>query len=638
MILNGQFKRCKDGFGFSETICLKKALKKKIRFLKMKNLLSVTTYLEKEVNRWNESYQITSHIKKMMAKNMVEDDQQKVVWEIDALSFNFSRGEIRPMFSQTSQDGKEVFSYPSLANFPLEAFEYFKKRAEQTQNLFLNARYFIMLWNAPKGIKRNEYAHKAIDSLLASLNSLKVKSLESWHDRLEMFRCSTVLSYQINRYRADDIKKIAELWIADSFSKDVYLKLSIAEFIADYPQIWKPNDLTTVYEAMEKVMDYLIAKPDTFNGERAGLLGCRLASKIARDQKSWFNKLGELGEAFATRRMDDKTRIIPCDHLRKAMYYYQQAGNKTKVKEVGVRYQGLVKELGLQEVSIPFESKYIKALWDWNKIMAENLLKRSDKEIFDYLSVNQQVFPRISWLKTSAEQRNPDFMGVVTLLSFDINKNLGKRKRTDLEKDQEYIFEQYGLYIGLHVAPLLQMIFSNGILQNKINHNTLIQYFLSHSWLGQDLEESSSSGNSRQYNWLGVLAPALLEYFVQKEASLKSPNAFTNYVLCIDSLTLKFEGILRDFAKRSGTSTLIPGRDGQMREAFTEDLLAMDEIKAMFGEDDLLFFRFVFTSAGNNLRNDIAHCFFRFQNYREEHFLLVLAAILRFAKYQVVKE
>ncbi|HND86599.1 MAG TPA: DUF4209 domain-containing protein, partial [Pseudobdellovibrionaceae bacterium] len=218
------------------------------------------------------------------------------------------------------------------------------------------------------------------------------------------------------------------------------------------------------------------------------------------------------------------------------------------------------------------------------------------------------------------------------------NKNLGKRKRTDLEKDQEYIFEQYGLYIGLHVAPLLQMIFSYGILQNKINHNTLIQYFLTHSWLGQDLEESSSFGNSRQYNWLGVLAPALLEYFVQKEASLKSPNAFTNYVLCIDSLTLKFEGILRDFAKRSGTSTLIPGRDGQMREAFTEDLLAMDEIKAMFGEDDLLFFRFVFTSAGNNLRNDIAHCFFRFQNYREEHFLLVLAAILRFAKYQVVKE
>ena len=122
---------------------------------------------------------------------------------------------------------------------------------------------------------------------------------------------------------------------------------------------------------------------------------------------------------------------------------------------------------------------------------------------------------------------------------------------------------------------------------------------------------------------------------MQKEAALKAQNVFTNYVLCIDSLTLKFEGILRDFAKRVGSNTIKIGRDGQIREGFTDDLLELEEIKDKFSEDDLLFFKYVFTSSGINLRNDIAHCFFRFSDYQESHFLLVLSSILRFAKYRV---
>lgn len=599
---------------------------------------TITDFLEANVLEWNETFDYTRQIKQMMGQNMSETGQQEAIWEIDALSFMFNNGELKPLHYQSSQDGKEAFEYPSLSKFPPEAFEYFKKRAEQTQNLLLKARYATILWNAPKGVKRNEYAHHAVDAHLLTLDAMNVQNLEDWLDPLQILKSASKVSAQAGKYRTADIKKIAALWLTDAYSTEPNFRLSLIEFMAVSPKIWQPNDITESYNLMIQVMESFISDPNPFTGERAGLLGHTLAIRLKQESKYWYNKLGELSEAYAAERIDEKDKIVSSGQLQKAMVYYQQAGNKKKVKEIGVQYQNLVKNLGLHEIQIPMSDKAVNALWAYNELLSETLLKRDSKDIFEYLAANQEIFPKVSWLRSSTKKHTSDFMDIVTLLSFDINKNLGKRNRTDSDKDKDHLFEHYGFYVGLHISPLLQMIFSNGILQGKITYKKLIHYLTEHSWMGQDLEEANSAGQSRNYNWLGVLAPAMLEYFVQKEAALKSRNVFTNYVLCIDSLTLKFEGILREFAKYIGASTLALGRDGQLRESFTEDLLALDEVKAVFSEDDLLFFKYVFTNAGKNLRNDIAHCYFRSQDYQESQFLLVLAAILRFAKYQVTQE
>jgi len=106
-------------------------------------------------------------------------------------------------------------------------------------------------------------------------------------------------------------------------------------------------------------------------------------------------------------------------------------------------------------------------------------------------------------------------------------------------------------------------------------------------------------------------------------------------VMVMDSLTLKFEGLLRDFALLNGAQTIVHAKD-VIREMFIEELLGTEEIQKLFSEDDRLLFRYVFVSKyGLNLRNQVAHSFMLPHHYTFDKVLLVLMAILRLGKYEI---
>lgn len=73
-----------------------------------------------------------------------------------------------------------------------------------------------------------------------------------------------------------------------------------------------------------------------------------------------------------------------------------------------------------------------------------------------------------------------------------------------------------------------------------------------------------------------------------------------------------------------------------MREMYIEELLEIEEMKKYFDENDMLLFRYIFVSKnGLNLRNNIAHSFLQFNDYRIEYMLLLIMALLRLGKYTV---
>lgn len=589
-------------------------------------------YLDSTVQSLSNARDDVRHISSNFGEVFSDSDKERIQWEIDALSFWFSDGELQPMFTNSTRDGKEILAYPNFERFPAVAFSYFQDRANLTNNLFLKGRYLVVLWNAPNPFKRNNHGERAIDTLISILKSSQPTVKKDWLEPLQMLKVAARISDRTKNYHSDEIVQLTKTWLALSFEDDHYFKVAMIKFMAKLPKIWKPAGMQAEHDLLFNVMDIFLTKPDSFSGKEAGLLGIQLASKLGLDTKKWKNKIGEIFEAFAHHRLDDETRIVPLGQLQEAMGFYKQAGNHAKLKEVGKEYQRLQGELKLSQVQIPMNSKAAEWLWNFNQKLAEKLTNHEPAAVFGFLAMNKEIFPRSAYFKEIDKNRQPSFLDFAKKMKFDINKNLGS---LNTGKQNDDFFDEYQLYIAYQVLPLLAMIFTKGILKGKINHHTLIHYLAENSWLGQELEETNSVGESQKYCWLGLLAPAILDFFVQKEAALKTQNVFTNYVLCIDSLTLKFEGVLRDFAKRLNANTIKTGRDGQIREGFTDDLLELEEIKAHFSEDDLLFFKYVFTSSGLNLRNDIAHCFFRFSAYQDSHFLLVLAAILRFAKYRV---
>jgi Domain of unknown function (DUF4209) len=597
----------------------------------MNSLQEVIDFIESTVDSLTDLHTISRRLSPQNIEGISDEDREKVVLEYEGLSFCISEGELRPIFSQSSADGILVHSFPNFVKFNKSTNDYYSERANRTSNVYLRAKYYVILWNAPKPFKRMENGKNSVDTLLSILVGELGIGRQNWLDSLTIFELAANISAQVELHQADKIREVAQHLLTLKFEDDRIFKVRLIKFMFSCTKIWKSISFEE-HNLLLSIMGEFIDRPTIIWNEEAGLLGVKIANKLKIDQKIWFNKLGESCESFADFRMDDETRMIPLGQLQKAMAYYKKAGNKEKLNQVGIKFQNLKGELKLGTVRIPIKDETAEYLWKYNEKLSDRVAAYESDQIFDYLSMASDIFPKVSNFKN---YRQPSFMDFAKRHSFDINKNLASLDPTEEEREREALSMQYRIYIGLQVLPLVSMIFTKGILNGKINHQTLIEYLANNSWLGQELEEINSSGETRKYWWLGLLAPAILEYFSQKEASLKSLNVFTNYVLCTDSLTLKFEGILRDFAKRVGANTIKLGRSDQIREGFTEDLLELEEIKRHFSEDDILYFKFVFTSFGENLRNNIAHCFFRFSNYEETYFLLVLTAILRFAKYRV---
>lgn len=147
--------------------------------------------------------------------------------------------------------------------------------------------------------------------------------------------------------------------------------------------------------------------------------------------------------------------------------------------------------------------------------------------------------------------------------------------------------------------------------------------------------KTDSGGNIKTTNWVKLLAPSICEYFIQVQAWGESKYYVPSFILCIDSLTLKLEGLFRNYAERLNISTSM-GKKGEMQEALLHDLLDNDIIKSTINEDDRLLFNYVFSNnGGRNLRNNVAHSFYTDREYDNDKMLLLLAALLRLSSYSI---
>ena len=113
-------------------------------------------------------------------------------------------------------------------------------------------------------------------------------------------------------------------------------------------------------------------------------------------------------------------------------------------------------------------------------------------------------------------------------------------------------------------------------------------------------------------------------------------NKINNFILAIDSMTVKFEGALRDFIRLCGgnTTTL---KKGVLTEQVLEELLENQITKKYFSIKDIELFKHTFTQKGKNLRNNVAHSFMQYSDYTWEVAIQVFLCILRLGKYTLVE-
>ena len=123
------------------------------------------------------------------------------------------------------------------------------------------------------------------------------------------------------------------------------------------------------------------------------------------------------------------------------------------------------------------------------------------------------------------------------------------------------------------------------------------------------------------------------------EALIKQYNRFlqgkpTDWRISVDLLSIRFEGILRDMVGNYGGHVTKVGRDNSLSQVLLDSLFREPCLREIFREEDMVFFEYVFTAKGHNIRNNVAHAFYIPQDYGMVQATLVFLCILRLTTFR----
>lgn len=573
------------------------------------------------LDSWNLMKQITP-LKEIFSHEW----NQVLATEQLCLRFALNEGKLKSSFVTTTKDGKEV-GYPSINNFSKEAITYLKRRTKEAQNPFLVSRYNHVLYELEKN--RN-YAIEAIASY-KRLIYLMIE--EDFHDRFipsvqAILRLTERTKFQVNETK----KELLELTFNDDI--EIYKKLSIIREFINSP-ICKSHELKFYPELGLSWINQL-KKDDYYPKKEILESALKVAISNRINKEIFYEKLAENEDVILQQHPDDKDFIKP-KILAEIMAYYKNAKNWEKYEEFSKEYTRVKSLAELSLIEIPLDAELHNLINEEINRNLKTILTWDPDHIFAYFSVHSDLFPDINTIiPQSTQNYNKSFLRHATSMVYDINGNV--KELTDEAGLEHEIHKNYQLAFAISVLPVFIRTMQTGVFNFKISYNHLYLYLHQNSWFGQKLPKMklTAKDENETYNWLDLMAPALLNFFMQLEASflLGSENPFSNYVLAIDSLTLKFEGALRDFVRLVGGSSSKFKKE-EIKEMLLEDLLNSEIAKKQFTDNDITLFKMVFTNKGDNIRNNVAHCFYKADDYRLEMICKIFLCILRLGKYKL---
>lgn len=568
-------------------------------------------YLETDLGL-QKNLNVSKQLAKLRDKIENEEHKKMISFEIFFSDFSFDKGKYIPKFGHESGD-----CYPNLSQF--EDFEYIKKRgaSKSLKNPKYKAKYNHLLWES--SVKHVDFAKAAIDNYYAFLIliDLSPNDVLSNHGFSRHFMNAFLLSQKIN-YKKNDLLEFLVEHLGtnnlNSFQKTVLISFVCANGTK------VPNEyLITFFEYAQSVVDNSVY--ENYQKEYLQVL-ITLSKKLNKSSCEYHNKLGHIHIAESTKH--EGSFIIHSYYLD-SLRQYQLAGNKEKIEEVTVLIEKAKDTLNFKTIRHEESGPLLEKWYDSFDNITTKLIEEEDSaNVFRYLILSENIFPKA---KDMGNNNNSELMNLMSTMSFDINRNLNSIGKSGINT--------YNIYIQNFTLRHLWLVFNKGIKNDLISFSTIREFLLNNTWYSMNINEVNLSGETEVYNWSEILLPALRACFEQLEIDLKTQkNSSNGYILSIDSLTLKFEGVLRAFSKQIGAQTIDIKKDGTQERISFEKLLENDKLKAVIPENDIAFFKYLFTSEGINLRNNIAHCFYKAKDYSASLMWLLICAFLKLGNYR----
>lgn len=575
------------------------------------------------IENYDGSYPFIANTNKALVKlsESVDDKTKAIIeWERIILNFTLRKGVADPFWSSTSQDGT-VMSYPNLELITKEAFNYLENRCNKVENLWLIAKYNHILWLSK--FKNKKFAKIALEAYLTLL-----KDSSEINSKYNLITNAIILSLESKLY-VDEVKTVFRRLVLKDSDFKYYYVIHLISFALNTNK-FKKEDFEGCLERIQEINQLLEAEKKYLQIAKNLETSERLAKKTQVSTKPILYDLGKYNELTA----DEETTkgIAQLLYYAKSLEYFSMIKATAESERVANKIKTIKSEIELPVFTTELEITEIARFYER---LRYKMLDATPKDIFITLSQdNPLAFPYFQNLVVDAKKRELNPLDMFTAAYFDINSNISEGDDSEEAKTKKNLYKLYSMQMGLKLQVFLIPLFLEGVKRDLLNYNTFANY-ISESWLLQKLIQNRS-GEKIEYNWWQQLAPGVLEVFRQIEIYTTIERC--NFTLAIDSLTLKFEGMFREFANLIGIQTLQPknkSKKTDIQEVYLEQILSQQKMMELFNESDRMLFTYIFSKNGLDLRNNVAHSFLRPKDYNFHKAILLLLAILRLSKYKL---
>tara|TARA_B110000881_G_C18568749_1_gene514340 strand:- start:82 stop:1857 length:1776 start_codon:yes stop_codon:yes gene_type:complete len=559
-------------------------------------------------------WEISSHLAKTNREN--HEEEKDIITERKVLTYNLNKGRL--IHSSTSTNITE-----EINPFSEVEIEYIKERIIETNNPIVKSKYSHIIWNLTK---HRSFALIALENYIESINIIKA-------DRQKPNVISAIL--YISKNTKQKIEKVKFIVLENLEKDQTWLKtLYLSEILEN--NIFIDLELKKISNQLINWLD--INDPLAYSTNKSLMESAILIQKkLNTSTDIYYEKLAKNEDLILAKHLDESNFIRIEAYGNKAVYY-RKGNNSIESEKNFIQFNKLKQKVKLGTIDFKFDTDINDKINQYLTSCSKNILTLNTENILGYFAVNEDIIVNHAEnIRVSTENMKSSIAFLFKTTNFDINSNY--KNLSPEEKLNNKIFENYIIMNNIKCYSLFLKVFVDGIIIGKINYYEIIKFLEKHTWFGTKFKRTIALKDiDETTTWISYLSPGIHNLFSQFELSvLMNSNKINNFILCIDSLTLKFEGVLRDFILLSGGNTT-KWLEGNIQEQLFSDLIDNPTISQYFNENDIELFKFTFMKKGKDLRNNIAHSFMNYSDYSLENAILVFFCFLRLGKYQIQKK
>ncbi len=561
-------------------------------------------------------------------------------WEMNVFNFSVAQNVVSPSWTFPDSEGKLV-SHPTYDDFVPTSYDYIIRRLESTNNPMLKARYAHVLWFSPK--KHGKYALLAADKYLELIKFYEQKDKENpqkyfGFDVLTAVENAILISRNINDTTRTDLAKSEVKRLIFNFNAEstclFRVRSDLFGLMIREKTIFSKDDFTGIGELC---FNFSKSLGDPHQAISILKLGKMVEEKAGITIYNWDELIAESYEKMMNANLQNNKHVA-IEFCGKALEYYQLAKNEKKSEKLEAIYTELSGSLEFPKIEVEIDLK--EYIVDCEEKVTK-LMKFTSEQIIGFIMTDKNLLPDYTVTKELTQKILKQFQmqAILPITLTDEQGHTAQCFTTTQEIEVYHTLHQYHMILENYCLRFLNMVFIEGLKENKITYEALMEFFQKYSWFGKTIPKKRFNKEVPD-NWLSLLAPSLFEYFAQMDYWRVSGN-YPNLVLCIDSLVLKIEGLLREMFFFNGIATFTSKADKKHGKRITYEkelnaLLNEKRISELFDPDDLLLFKFVLIEkTGYNLRHKIAHSLMRSVEYQIHYMHLLILILLKLSSYNL---